>query len=127
MVKLSKAEKAEMCAELTQHLPKLRKLLNLTQEELGSMSGLSRVTISQIEGGKVKMNWLHLNAILCICQMNIRTIEYFYANKLLGPKFLLYMQRKEDAEYPDINIFVCTGKLRKAQEFVSNNNHMISK
>ena len=57
MVELSREEKKKLCLELTEHLPKIRKLLNLTQAEFGDMTGLSRVTISQIEGGKVKLTW----------------------------------------------------------------------
>ena len=75
MVELSAAEKKAMCEEMTTHLPKIRKLLSLTQADLGNLTGLSRVTISQIESGKVQMTWLHLNAIMFICTVNRRSKE----------------------------------------------------
>jgi DNA-binding XRE family transcriptional regulator len=126
MVKLSKEEKTAMCAELTAHLPKLRKMLNLTQEDLGNMSGLSRVTISQIEGGKVKMNWLHLNAIIYICNANVRTKEYFYANNLLGPRFLQFMQRKDENEYPEINILIDVNKVKPYKDIFTYRKNRLS-
>ena len=49
MVELSREEKKQLCQELTEHLPKIRKLLNLTQAEFGDMTGLSRVTIRSEE------------------------------------------------------------------------------
>lgn len=104
MVKLTKEEKAELCNTLTKHLPKLRKLLNLTQEDLANVSGLSRVTISQVEGGKVHMNWLHLNAILFICNANIKTKEYLYANNILGERFAQFVQLKNEDEPPEVNV-----------------------
>ncbi len=115
MLKLSADEKENICVEFTAHMPKLRKLLNLTQEELGGMSGLSRVTISQIESGKVKLTWLHLNAILFICFSNLRTKEYIYANKLLGPLYLRYMQGLDRKDLPDLNADISSSKLVRYQ------------
>ncbi|NMA38044.1 MAG: helix-turn-helix transcriptional regulator [Papillibacter sp.] len=112
MVKLTDAEKAEMCSELAGHLSKLRKLLNLTQENLSNISGISRVTISQIESGKVKMTWLHLNAILCISCANIRTKEYLIANNLLGPRYMQYIQCKNENEYPELNVAADINKIQ---------------
>ena len=108
MVELTSAEKRAMCEELTKHLPKIRKLLSLTQADLGNLTGLSRVTISQIESGKVRMTWLHLNAIMFICAVNQRSKEYFYANNLLGPRYLQFVQGKDENIPPDYNVTVRT-------------------
>ncbi len=118
MVELSREEKRQLCQELTEHLPKIRKLLNLTQAEFGDMTGLSRVTISQIEGGKVKLTWLHLNAIMFICVSNIRTKEYIYANNVLGPRFLQFVQCKDENIPPDTNITVRTELIKAYQEML---------
>lgn len=108
MVELTNAEKKAMCEELTEHLPKIRKLLGLTQADLGSLTGLSRVTISQIESKKVRMTWLHLNAIMFICTANQRSKEYFYANNMLGPRYLQFVQGKDENIPPDYNVTVRT-------------------
>ena len=118
MIYLSKEEKAEMCARLTQHLPKLRKLLNLTQEDLARVSGLSRVTISQIEGGKVRMNWLHLNAILFICNANIKTKEYLYTNNVLGKRFARFAELLDEEEEPEINVNIDVNLLSKYKPLI---------
>ncbi len=106
MVELSKEEKKRLCEEFTAYLPKIRKLLNLTQAELGNMTGLSRVTISQIEGGKVRLTWLHLNAIMFICVSNLRTKEFLFANNLLDTRFLQFVQGKDENIPPEINVVV---------------------
>lgn len=116
MVELTAAEKKAMCEELTAHLPKLRKLLSLTQADLGNLTGLSRVTISQIESGKVRMTWLHLNAIMLICTVNQRSKEYFYANNLLGPRYLQFVQSKDENIPPDYNVNVRTELINVFQE-----------
>ena len=118
MVELTREEKKRLCAELTEHLPKIRKLLNLTQAEFGDMTGLSRVTISQIEGGKVKLTWLHLNAIMFICVSNIRTKEYIYANNILGTRFLQFVQCKDENIPPDTNVTVRTELIKAYQELL---------
>ncbi len=112
MIKLSNNEKEKICGELAVHLNKLRKLLNLNQEDFSSISGISRVTISQIEGGKVKMTWLHLNAILCVFNANIRTKEYLYANNLLGLRYLQFIQHLDEDQYPEYNIDVDLNKAK---------------
>lgn len=116
MIKLDKEEKAELCQRLTEHLPKLRRLLNLTQDDLARLSGLSRVTISQIESGKVKMNWLHLNAILFICNANIKTKEYLYTNNVLGLRFVRFAELKDEDEEPEINVSVNPELLEKYRD-----------
>jgi len=118
MVELTAKEKKAMCAELTAHLPKIRKLLSLTQADLGNLTGLSRVTISQIESGKVKMPWLHLNAIMFICAVNLRSKEYFYANNLLGTRFLQFVQGKDENIPPDINVTVRTELIEAYREML---------
>jgi len=118
MVELTAKEKKAMCAELTAHLPKIRKLLSLTQADLGNLPGLSRVTISQIERGQVKMPWLHLNAIMFICAVNLRSKEYFYANNLLGTRFLQFVQGKDENIPPDINVTVRTELIEAYREML---------
>ncbi|MCR4770763.1 MAG: helix-turn-helix domain-containing protein [Oscillospiraceae bacterium] len=121
MVELTAAEKKEMCLTLTAHLPKIRKLLSLTQADLGNLTGLSRVTISQIESGKVRMTWLHLNAIMFICSVNLRAKEYFYANDLLGIRFLQFVQGKDENIPPDVNVTVRTELIAAFQDVMKNN------
>ncbi len=108
MVTLSPEEKRELCRRLTQHLPKIRSLLNVTQAELGYMCGFSRTRISQIETGAITMTWSQLTSILFVCSLNVYTKEYFYANDVLGTRFLQFMQRKDENIPPDINIIVRT-------------------
>ena len=62
-IELSAEEKKAYCDRLTAVLVELRKRLGQTQEEMESTSGISRVTLSQIESGRSRMSWLHLRGI----------------------------------------------------------------
>lgn len=106
MVVLTESEKQEMCKELAQKLPKLRQLLSVTQAELGYLCGFSRIRVSQIETGKSRMSWSQLTSIMLVCELNLKAKEYIYANGILGPKFLQFIQRRDENIPPDINVEV---------------------
>ena len=106
MVVLTQAEKEAMCRSLAEHLPKLRKLLNVTQAELGYLCGFSRIRVSQIETGKANMSWSQLTSIMFIVGMNQVAKEYFHINDILGTKFLQFVQRKDENIPPDVNVDV---------------------
>ena len=55
-IELSAEEKKAYCDRLTAVLVELRKRLGQTQEEMESTSGISRVTLSQIESGRSRMS-----------------------------------------------------------------------
>lgn len=118
MVKLTADDKRKMCDELTGHLPKIRELLNVTQADLGALCGFSRTRVSQIENGAIKMTWSQLTSIMFVCTCNIRTKEYIYANRILGPRFLQFIQRKDDNIPPDANITVRAELIMTYDEFV---------
>ncbi|MBQ9986618.1 MAG: helix-turn-helix domain-containing protein [Oscillospiraceae bacterium] len=65
------------CTEkLAKELPVLRKMNNLTQQDLGDIIGVSRQTIVNIESGKSAMKWSVFLAILFICSLDYQTSEY---------------------------------------------------
>ena len=55
MVVLTEEEKSTLCNYLGRELSRVRKLIRLTQGELGDMCGISRITVSKIETGAVKL------------------------------------------------------------------------
>ena len=112
MITLSAEEKRKLCDTLAAQLPKIRELLGTTQEAFGDLCGLSRVTISRIENGSARMNWSHLTSIMFVVACNRRTKEYFYANQLLGERFLQFMQLKDANIPPEINLVVDLEGLR---------------
>ncbi len=106
MVLLTLEEKSEICAQISQHLTKIRKLLKASQSDLSYLCGLSRTRISQIENGIIIMNWSQLTSILCICFANLETKEYLFVNRLINMRFLQFMQRKDYNVPPEHNIIV---------------------
>ncbi len=98
---MSKERKAEYCGRLQSKLPFLRDRLGMTQSELGMVSGVSRVTISQLESGRATMNWLHFIALMMVCTENREVKEYLYANGLLNRELLGFLQNTEE---PLVNV-----------------------
>ena len=101
---LTKKQKEEYCIRLTELLPLLRTRLGVTQEELGNISGVSRVTISQIESGRAKMNWLHFSALMMICISDRNAKELLYVRGLLDDTLLRFYQGS--CETPQLNVNV---------------------
>lgn len=89
---LSRDKKTDYCMQLTDLLPEIRNRLGMTQEELGNVSGVSRVTISQIESGRANMNWLHFTALMMICFSDRNAKELLYAKGLLDTDLLRFFQ-----------------------------------
>lgn len=101
---LEKSQKEAYCRQLTELLPLLRGRLGMTQEELARVSGVSRVTISQIESGRAKMNWLHFSALMMICNADRNAKELLYIRGLLDERLLRFYQL--GAEHPQLNVRV---------------------
>ena len=104
MVELNEQEKREMCVELAEHLPKIRELLKLSQKAFGERCGISTPRMSVIENKHFVMTWSQLTSIIFIVMCNRNTKEYFFTNNVLGPRFLQFIQQKEESSVPDVNI-----------------------
>lgn len=104
MVELSLKEKKYYCQEFGKHVVKIRSLLKLSQGEFALRTGITRDKISRIENGKNIMSWQQLMSILFLCCVNLKTKEYFFANKLFTPKILQYLQQKDENIPPEVNI-----------------------
>lgn len=67
----------EKCVkELTEVLPVLRKMNNLTQQDLGEIIGVSRQTITNIESGKAKMQWPVFLSLMFIFSLEKSSQKY---------------------------------------------------
>lgn len=101
---LDRDKKEAYCRQMTELLPLLRGRLGMTQEELGKVSGVSRVTISQIESGRAKMNWLHFSALMMICTSDRNAKELLYVRGLLDDDLLRFYQ--VSCDLPQLNVTV---------------------
>lgn len=106
MVVLTPVEKKEMCIELAKYLPRIRQILRLSQHEFALRVGTSKERLSAVENGRYIMRWNQLCAILFLLSINRSTKEYFFSNKILSPRFLQYMQQKDETYVPEVNISV---------------------
>lgn len=68
--------KEQCIQQLTDALPKLRKMNNLTQQDLAEIIGVSRQTITNIENGKTKMQWASFLAIMFIFSLEKNSMDY---------------------------------------------------
>ena len=100
-VKLTAEEKTQMCVNMAQHLPAIRRILGVTQEEFGDLCGFSRIRVSHIENGKEIMSWSQLTSVMFVCFVNANAKEYVLSNRLLSLRFMQFMQLKSDGEAPD--------------------------
>ena len=103
---LSKNEKRVICIEFADFVPKIREILHMTQQQFGTMCGISTDRLSRIENKHAVMTWSQYTSILFLCMTNLDTKEYLFANSILRPKVLQYFQQKDENIPPDINVKV---------------------
>ena len=106
LVVITPQEKAMLCRALAKHMPRLRKLLRLSQREFGNRAGVSVDRVSLIENGHFQMTWSQFTSFLFIFSMNKLTKEYFVENKLVDRRVLQYLQAKRVEEEPELNILL---------------------
>ena len=114
---LSTAEKQHYCDRLTDRLVELRKRLGQTQEELEAISGISRVTLSQIESGRSCMSWLHFASLMQTFSQNQETKELLYAHGILDERLLRVYQHVLPGELPEFNAIVAEPGLVPPKKF----------
>lgn len=95
--------KKAYCEKLTSVLVELRKRLGQTQEETEATSGISRVTLSQIESGRSRMSWLHFTALMHLFVQNQDTKELLYVRGVLDARLLRLFQRLSPEDAPEFN------------------------
>lgn len=103
---LSADEKKHYCDRLTEELVELRKRLGQTQEELEAISGISRVTLSQIESGRCRMSWLHFTSLMEMFSQNQETKELLFVRGILDERLLRVYQHVRPGERPEYNAIV---------------------
>ena len=102
LIRLSAEEKNSYCIRLGEHLKRLRAIAGFTQEDLASLSGISKERISRIENRAFVMRWAHFINFIMVFSMNIGSKEYMIASKILTPRLLQALQMKDDQVPPDI-------------------------
>ena len=110
-IELSAEEKKSYCDRLTAVLAELRKRLGQTQEEMESTSGISRVTLSQIESGRSRMSWLHFTALMQLFIQNQESKELLYVRGILDERLLRVYQLLTPEEAPEFNPAVAEHQL----------------
>lgn len=96
-------EKRAYSDRLTGMLVELRKRLGQTQEEMENTSGISRVTLSQIESGRSRMSWLHFTALMQVFVQNQESKELLYVRGILDERLLRAYQHLTAQETPEFN------------------------
>ena len=68
--KIDEIQVQKLMDALVKSLPKVRKMLGLTQTEFGEKIGLCRQSVSGIERGLAPMTWGTFLAIMFLCAVN---------------------------------------------------------
>ncbi len=108
---LNEEEQKSYCDRLTAVLAELRKRLGQTQEEMESTSGISRVTLSQIESKRCRMSWLHFTALMQLFVQNQESKELLYVRGILDERLLRAYQQLTPEEAPEFNPAVAEHQL----------------
>lgn len=83
---MTKDEKNTLMKSMSTNLPLLRSKLNLSQEELANLLGVTRQTISSLENGQRKMTWSVFLALILIFFRNEPTKRLLVALNIYTPK-----------------------------------------
>lgn len=106
LVVITPQEKALLCKALAKHMPKLRKLLRLSQKEFGLRAGVSVDRVSLIENGHFQMTWSQFTSFLFIFSLNKLTKEYFVEHQIVDRRVLQYLEAKRESEEPEMSILL---------------------
>lgn len=68
--------KTHCCEELAKNMPILRKILNLTQQDLADRLGVSRQTVAAIENTYTFKKWSTFLAVMFVFYFQDKTREY---------------------------------------------------
>ena len=113
LIRLSEEEKSSYCVKLGDNLKRLRAIIGLTQEDLASLSGISKERISRIENGAFIMRWAQFVNLAMVFSMNASSKVYMFAQKIFTPRLLQALQMKDDAVPPDIFVPVSDSLVRE--------------
>lgn len=102
LVRLSEEEKMQYCITLGLHLKRLRAIAGLTQDDLATLSGISKERISRIENGAFVMRWAQFICFIMIFSACTNTKEYMIASKIYSPRLVGALQMKDDQVPPDL-------------------------
>ena len=96
---MTKDEKNALMKAMADNLPILRSKLNLSQEELAVLLGVTRQTISSFESNQRKMTWSVFLALILIFFRNEPTKKLLVALNIYTPelnKFLKISKTKDN-------------------------------
>lgn len=82
---MTKDEKNALMKTMAENLPILRSKLNLSQEELAILLGVTRQTISSFESNQRKMTWSAFLALILIFFRNDPTKKLLVALNIYTP------------------------------------------
>lgn len=91
-------EKIALMSAMSNNLSILRSKLNISQEELANMLGVTRQTISSFESGQRKMTWSVFLALVLIFFRNEPTKHLLVALNIYTPALNSYLNISQKAE-----------------------------
>ena len=86
-------DKEKLIATMTDNLPALRAQLDLTQEELAGIIGVSRSTVLSIENKKRDMTWGTFLSLVLLFTKNEETNKLLNVMEIYTDEFHTFIQR----------------------------------
>lgn len=89
----------ELTDKMANNLPVLRKMLKLTQEDLGRIIGSSRSNIMEIETKKRKMTWTTFLSLVFLFEKNEGTAVMLRALNIYTDELDAFIKQEGNAEF----------------------------
>ena len=109
IVEQSVTERAELCSALGARLYDIRRILGLSQLNLGELCGVTRPRMIQIEHGSVRLSPCQMNALLLVCYANRAAFDYLLRANVPELKYFSYLQNREEGLLPDFSFSLPRG------------------
>lgn len=99
---MTKDEKNALMKAMADNLPILRSKLNLSQEELAVLLGVTRQTISSFESNQRKMTWSVFLALILIFFRNEPTKKLLVALSIYTPELNRFLNISKAQSNPTV-------------------------
>lgn len=98
---LTVIDQEKLIRKLTDNLPPLRAKLDISQEEISKLIGISRQTYSAIESGKRPMSWQVYLSLILFFESNVMTRELLHHLECFPDMLIDKTVQMEEASNPE--------------------------
>ncbi len=103
------AQRTALCSAMSARLFDVRRIMGLSQANLGELCGITRTRVIQIEHGGVRLSPCQMGAVLLLCLANRPAFDYLIRAKVPSADYFRYLQNREAGLLPDLSFSLPRG------------------